>query len=327
MAEKIETFEEIEVRVRNQLRNQAVPMKCSNCDFEVADKDVYYNHIVDNHVIEDPDTHREERNTIEDEHQDDIINEETLTEPCVFPPMELIEQSDMAANEDDYTIVERTVDSILSLVVDMADQRKEWAEKLRKSLTSKNPNLLFSTLGSSQEPSDHEDDVESESGEEEESSDNEESNEEEKRRKEVLEEQERYLLENIVQDLVELESLEIVLDVGGNAGVKIKEEMKNTELESGKKNHTDFQDQYQIFAENLFNPMAEKEMRKIAKRKQLKAMNKRKKKRRRMAKELSDEEDNLEEDEEEEEDDRELSATSSQNLRGLLACPSNLMGR
>ena len=111
MAEKIETFEEIEVRVRNQLRNQAVPMKCSNCDFEVADKDVYYNHIVDNHVIEDPDTHREERSTIVDEHKNDIINEETLTEPCV----ELTEQSNMAGNEDDDTIVERTVDYILSL--------------------------------------------------------------------------------------------------------------------------------------------------------------------------------------------------------------------
>ena len=107
MAGKIETFEEIEVRVRNQLRNQAVPMKCSNCDFEVADKDVYYNHIVDNHVIEDPDTHREERSTIEDEHKNDIINEETLTEPCVYPPVELTKQSDMAGNEDDDTIVER----------------------------------------------------------------------------------------------------------------------------------------------------------------------------------------------------------------------------
>ena len=315
MTEKIETFEEIEVRVRNQLRNQAVPMKCSNCDFEVADKDVYYNHIVDNHVVEDPDTHREERSTIEDEHKNDIINEETLTEPFVYPPVELSKQSDMAGND---TIVERTVDSILSLVVDMADQRKEWAEKLRKSLSNKNPNLLFSTLGSSQEPSDHE----SESGKYEESSDNEESDEEERRRKEVLEEQERYLLENIVQDLVELESLEIDL-VGGNAGVKIKQEMKNTELESGKKNQTDFQDQYQIFAENLFNPMAEKEMKKIAKRKQLKAMNKRKKKRRRMAKELSDDEADLEE---EEEDNTELSATSSQNLRRLLASP-NSMGR
>ena len=322
MAEKIETFEEIEVRVRNQLRNQAVPMKCSNCDFEVADKDVYYNHIVDNHVIEDPDTHREERSTIEDEHKNDIVNEETLTEPFVYPPVELTKQSDMAGNEDDDTIVERTVDYILSLVVDMADQRREWAEKLRKSLSNKNPNLLFSTLGSFQEPSDHE----SESGEYEESSDNEESNEEERRRKEVLEEQERYLLENIVQDLVELESLEIDL-VGGNAGVKIKQEMKNTELESGKKNQTDFQDQYQIFAENLFNPMAEKEMKKIAKRKQLKAMNKRKKKRRRMAKELSDDEADFEEDEEdEEEDNTELSATSSQNLRRLLASP-NSMGR
>ena len=322
MAEKIETFEEIEVRVRNQLRNQAVPMKCSNCDFEVADKDVYYNHIVDNHVIEDPDTHREERSKIEDEHKNDIINEETLTEPFVYPPVELTKQLDMAGNEDDDTIVERTVDYILSLVVDMADQRKEWAEKLRKSLSNKNPNLLFSTLGSSQEPSDHE----SESGEYEESSDNEESNEEEIRRKEVLEEQERYLLENIVQDLVELESLEIDL-VGGNAGVKIKQEMNNTELESGKKNQTDFQDQYQIFAENLFNPMAEKEMKKIAKRKQLKAMNKRKKKRRRMAKELSDDEADLEGDEEEgEEDNTELSATSSQNLRRLLASP-NSMGR
>ena len=310
MAEKIETFEEIEVRVRNQLRNQAVPMKCSNCDFEVADKDVYYNHIVDNH-----DTHREERSTIEDEHKNDIINEETLTEPFVYPPLELTKQSDMAGNEDDDTIVEGTVDYILSLVVDMADQRKEWAEKLRKSLSNKNPNLLFSTLGSSQEPSDHE----SESGKYEESSDNEESDEEERRRKEVLEEQERYLLENIVQDLVELESLEIDL-VGGNAGVKIKQE-----LESGNKNQTDFQDQYQIFAENLFNPMAEKEMKKIAKRKQLKAMNKRKKKRRRMAKELSDDEADLDEDVEEE-DKRELSATSSQNLRRLLASP-NSMGR
>ena len=103
--------------------------------------------------------------------------------------------------------------------------------------------------------------------------------------------------------------------------------MKNTELESGKKNQTDFQDQYQIFAENLFNPMAEKEMKKIAKRKQLKAMNKRKKKRRRMAKELSDDEADLEGDEEEgEEDNTELSATSSQNLRRLLASP-NSMGR
>ena len=314
MAEKIETFEEIEVRVRNQLRNQAVPMKCSNCDFEVADKDVYYNHIVDNHVIEDPDTHREERSKIEDEHKNDIINEETL----IYPPVELTKQPNMAGNEDDDTIVERTVDYILSLVVDMADQRKEWAEKLRKSLSNKNPNLLFSTLGSSQEPSDHE----SESGEYEESSDNEESNEEERRRKEVLEEQERYLLENIVQDLVELESLEIDL-AGSKAGVNIKQEMKNTELESGKKNQTDFQDQYQIFAENLFNPMAEREMKKIAKRKQLKAMNKRKKKRRRMAKELSDDEADLEE---EEEDNTELSATSSQNLRRLLASP-NSMGR
>ena len=319
MAEKIETFEEIEVRVRNQLRNQAVFMKCSNCDFETADKDDYYNHIVNNHVINDPDPHMEEGNTIEDEHKNDIINEETL----IYPPVELTKQPNMAGNEDDDTIVERTVDYILSLVVDMADQRKEWAEKLRKSLSNKNPNLLFSTLGSSQEPSDHEDDVESESGEEEESSDNEESNEEEIRRKEVLEEQERYLLENIVQDLVELESLEIDI-VGDNAVMKIKQEMNNTELESGKKNQTDFQDQYQIFAENLFNPMAEKEMKKIAKRKQLKAMNKRKKKRRRMAKELSDDEADLEEDEEE--DTTELSATSSQNLRRLLASP-NSMGR
>ena len=117
VVEKIETFEEIEVRVRNQLRNQAVLMKCSNCDFEVADKDDYYNHIVDNHVIEDPDPHREERSMIEDEHKNDIINEETLIKPCVYPPVELTEQSDMAANEDDYTIVERTVDSILSLVM------------------------------------------------------------------------------------------------------------------------------------------------------------------------------------------------------------------
>ena len=101
--------------------------------------------------------------------------------------------------------------------------------------------------------------------------------------------------------------------------------MNNTELESGKKNQTDFQDQYQIFAENHFNPMAEKEMKKIAKRKQLKAMNKRKKKRRRMAKELSDDEADLEEDEDEE-DNTELSATSSQNLRRLLASP-NSMGR
>ena len=133
---------------------------------------------------------------------------------------------------------------------------------------------------------------------------------------EVLKEQEKYLLDNIVKDLVELESLDIDI-VDGRAGLKVKEEMNiKEEVEDlWGENVTDFQDQYQIFAENLINPV-EKTEKKSSKRKKLKAMSKKKKKMKRMKKTMD-----------EEEEENGLLATSSEVLRGLLASPANSIGR
>ena len=207
-------------------------------------------------------------------------------------------------------------------VIDVAAKRKEWEKRQRNILTTKNPNLLFSTLGSSQEPFDEEENGESESEEEENSEDSDEENDEEKKKEpstgldslEILKEQEKYLLDNIVKDLVELESLEIGI-AGEKTDPNVKEEKNIKEGNFwGEDNVTDFQDQYQIFAENLINPMEKKN----SKRKKLKAMNKEKKKLKRM-------EDDDEGDEGEEWND--LSATSSKVLRALLASPPDSIGR
>ena len=318
--ERQETFEEILVRVQNQVRNDAaVWMKCSNCDFEASDREDYYNHIVNNHVAEDE---SDEKSKTTDDSKTNI-EEDTLNKE--FEPM-----GDKDEEED---IVERTLDSILNKAVDIAVQRAEWEERrknIRRNrnpnlLRNRNPNLLFSTLGSSQEPFD--DDEESESAEEEEDSNKEESEEVEKKDAsldslDVLKEQEKNLLDNIVKDLVELESLDIDI-LGGNAGMEVKENVKEEGFWA-EENVSDFQDQYQIFAESLINPqMKEKtiEKKKNSKRKKLKAMGKKKKKMKRMKEAME------EDDEDEEGDENGFSATSSEVLRGLIASPAHSIGR
>ena len=318
--EKRETFEEIVLRVQNQLRSTSdLLMKCSNCDFEAFDKEDYYDHIVDNHAIDD-NIEREADASGTNIEEESLNNVEELIE---FDP------KDDNDKDDEGGVVQRILDSILNKVVDVVAKRKEWEERLKNILPNKNPNLLFSTLGSSQEPFDDEENGESESDSEEESSS--EENEVEKKEAssglvdslEVLKEQEKYLLDNIVKDLVELESLDIDI-VGGRAGLKVKEEEEEEtkikeEREDFWENVTDFQDQYQIFAENLINPMENAE-KKNSKRKKLKAMSKKKKKMKRMKEAMDD-------DEEEEEEENELLATSSEVLRGLLASPANCIGR
>ena len=204
-----------------------------------------------------------------------------------------------------------------------SDEWEERQKNIRRNrnpnlLRNRNPNLLFSTLGSSQEPFD--DDEECESAEEEDSN-NEENEEVEKKDAsldslDVLKEQEKNLLDNIVKDLVELESLDIDI-LGGNAGMEVKENVKEEGFWA-EENVSDFQDQYQIFAENLINPM-EKTEKKNSKRKKLKAMSKKKKKKMKRMKKTMDEED--------EEEENGLLATSSEVLRGLLASPANCLGR
>ena len=321
MVEKKETFEEIELRVEVQVRSNDVLMKCSNCEFEALDKEDYYNHVVDNHATEDSETNIEEEAL-------DELDESLDVEPM---KAEDEDDSEMPIDEEG-DVVERILDSILIKVVDVADKRKEWEERLRRNiLPTKNPNLLFSTLGSSQEPFDDEDDdgeSESEEGEE----DSEDcSNSEDKVEAsspgldsiEVLKEQEKYLLDNIVKDLVELESLDIDI-VGGRAGLKVKEE-EGVNIKEERINFweeeglvTDFQDQYQIFAENLINPMENAE-KKNSKRRKLKAMGKKKKKMKRMKEVMDDDDEGREGDG--------LLATSSEVLRGLLASPANSIGR
>ena len=331
MVEKKETFEEIVLRIELEVRSNDVLMKCSNCDFEASDKEDYYNHIVDNHATED---YVEEGAVFKaTEDSENNIEEETLKESLEVEPMMKSKDEDDLEKLDgeEGDVVQRILDSILIKVVDVADKRKEWEERLRRNiLPNKNPNLLFSTLGSSQEPFDDEDDDgESESEDEDDSEDSFNSKDKKEASSsgldslEVLKEQEKYLLDNIVKDLVELESLDIDI-VGGRAGLKVKEE-EGVNIKEEKTNFweeeelvTDFQDQYQIFAENLINPMENAE-KKNSKRKKLKAMSKKKKKMKRM-KEVMDDDD-----EGEEEDD--LLATSSEVLRGLLASPANSIGR
>ena len=225
-------------------------------------------------------------------------------------------------DDEEADFVERILDSVLNKAADVAAKRAEWEERLKNIPRNRNPNLLFSTLGTSQEPFD--DDEENGESEEEDDSNCEESEEAEQKDAssgldslEVLKEQEKYLLDNIVKDLVELESLDIDI-VGGRAGLKVKEEMNiKEEVEDlWGENVTDFQDQYQIFAENLINPV-EKTEKKSSKRKKLKAMSKKKKKMKRMKKTMD----------EDEEEENGLLATSSEVLRGLLASPANSIGR
>ena len=306
--EREETFEEIMLRVEKQARSDDVSMKCSNCDFEASDREDYYNHIVNNHLTTDE----------SDESKAINVEEEIYSK---------VEDKDEDDEEGDF--VERILDSVLNKAVDVAAKRAEWEERLKNIPRNRNPNLLFSTLGSSQEPvDDDEDDEENRESENEDEEDEEDSNGEESEEVEkqdassgldsfeVLKEQERYLLDNIVKDLVELESLDIDI-VGGRAGLKVKEEMNiKEEVEDlWGENVTDFQDQYQIFAENLINPV-EKTEKKSSKRKKLKAMSKKKKKMKRMKKTMD-----------EEDEENGLLATSSEVLRGLLASPANSIGR
>ena len=298
--EREETFDEIMARVEKQARSDDVSMKCSNCYFEAFDREDYYNHIVNNHVT--------------DESEAINVEEEIYSK---------VEDKDEDDEEGDF--VERILDSVLNKAVDVAAKRAEWEERLKNIPRNRNPNLLFSTLGSSQEPFDDDGENEENGESESEDSNGEESEEAEKQDTsselvdslEVLKEQEKYLLDNIVKDLVELESLDIDI-VGGRAGLKVKEEMNiKEEVEDlWGENVTDFQDQYQIFAENLINPV-EKTEKKSSKRKKLKAMSKKKKKMKRMKKTMD----------EDEEEENGLLATSSEVLRGLLASPANSIGR
>ena len=301
--EREETFEEIMARVEKQARSDDVSMKCSNCDFEAFDREDYYNHIVNNHVTDES-----------------VESDETSIEEETYSEVGGKDEDDEEAD-----VVERILDSVLNKAVDVAAKRAEWEERLKNIPRNKNPNLLFSTLGTSQEPFDDDDEQNGES-EEEDDSNCEESEEAEQKDAssgldslEVLKEQEKYLLDNIVKDLVELESLDIDI-VGGRVGLKVKEEMNiKEEVEDlWGENVTDFQDQYQIFAENLINPV-EKTEKKSSKRKKLKAMSKKKKKMKRMKKTMDEDED--------EEEENGLLATSSEVLRGLLASPANSIGR
>ena len=331
--ERKETFEEILLRVQSQVRCDGVIMKCSNCDFEAFEKEDYYNHIVENHSTDDSENDEEGTLitlTVAGDSKNSIDEEETFRkelEPSrEVEPMEdnTDEDRSEASIDEEQDVVQMILDSILERVIDVAAKRKEWEKRQRNILTTKNPNLLFSTLGSSQEPFDEEENGESESEEEENSEDSDEENDEEKKKEpstgldslEILKEQEKYLLDNIVKDLVELESLEIGI-VGEKTDPNIKEE-KNVKEGNfwGEDNVTDFQDQYQIFAENLINPTEKKN----SKRRKLKAMNKEKKKLKRM-------EDENEGDEDEEEEWNDLSATSSKVLRALLASPPDSIGR